>query len=140
MATFQERQKGFEAKFARDQDLKFKAEARRNNLIGAWAAEKLGLTGDAVAEYQKEVRRADLIEKGDDDVVRKIRSDFDAKGINISDDEIRAQMIDFMAQAIAQIEGGSGNRTREASLSCAAARPLHSTDTNGFGGQLRSAP
>ncbi len=109
MATFQERQKGFEAKFARDQDLKFKAEARRNNLIGSWAAEKLGLTGEAVAEYQKEVRRADLIEKGDDDVVRKIRSDFDAKGINISDDEIRAQMIDFMAQAIAQIEGGSGN-------------------------------
>lgn len=108
MATFNERQKGFESKFAMDQDLKFKAEARRNNLVGAWAAEKLGLTGDAVAEYQKEVRRADLIEKGDDDVVRKIRSDFDAKGIQVSDDEIREQMIELLAQAVSQIEG-SGN-------------------------------
>lgn len=108
MATFNQRQKGFEAKFAQDQDLKFKAEARRNNLVGAWAAEKLGLTGDAVADYQKAVRRADLVEKGDDDVVRKIRADFDAKGINVTDDEIREQMIEFLAQAITQIEG-SGN-------------------------------
>lgn len=108
MTTFNERQKGFEKKFAHDQELKFKAEARRNNLIGAWAAEKLGLTGDDVTEYQKQVRRADLAEKGDDDVVRKIRADFDAKGITISDDEIRQQMVEFLAQAIEQIEG-SGN-------------------------------
>lgn len=108
MATFNERQKGFESKFALDQDLKFKAEARRNNLVGAWAAEKLGLTGDAVAEYQKEVRRADLIQKGDDDVVRKIRADFDAKGITTTDDEIREQLVEFLAQAVTQIES-SGN-------------------------------
>lgn len=109
MTTFNERQKGFEKKFAHDQDLKFKSEARRNNLIGAWAAEKLGLAGDEVAEYQKQVRRADLAEKGDDDVVRKIRADFDVKGISISDDDIREQMVEFLAQAIIQIEGSSNS-------------------------------
>lgn len=109
MTTFEERQKAFEKKFALDQELKFKAEARRNNLIGAWAAEQLGLTGDAVAEYQRQVRRADLQEKGDEDVVRKIRADFDAKGISISDDEIREKMMNFMEEAIAQVEGGSSS-------------------------------
>jgi hypothetical protein len=104
MSTFDEREKGFERKFALDQDLKFKAEARRNNVLGAWAAEKLGITGDAVAEYKKEVRRADLEEAGDDDVFRKIRADFDAKGVNISDEELRAQMITSMEQVIADIE------------------------------------
>lgn len=107
MTTFDERQKGFEKKFAHDQELKFKAEARRNNMIGAWAAEKLGLTGDAVAEYQKEVRRADLEEKGDDDVIRKLRADFDAKGVSVSDEEIRQQMVEMLAQAITQIEGSA---------------------------------
>ncbi|CFX39848.1 conserved protein of unknown function [Candidatus Filomicrobium marinum] len=107
MTTFDERQKGFEKKFAHDQELKFKAEARRNNLIGAWAAEKLGLTGDAVAEYQKEVRRADLEEKGDDDVIRKLRADFEAKGISVSDEEIQQQMVEMLAQAINQIEGSA---------------------------------
>lgn len=104
MSTFDEREKGFERKFALDQDLKFKAEARRNNVLGAWAAEKLGITGDAVADYKKEVRRADLEEAGDDDVFRKIRADFDAKGVNISDEELRAQMITSMEQVIADIE------------------------------------
>lgn len=108
MTNFSERQKGFEKKFTHDQDLKFKAEARRNNLIGAWAAEKLGLTGDDVTEYQKQVRRADLAEAGDDDVVRKLRADFDAKGVTVTDDEIREQMVEFLAQAVSQIEG-SGN-------------------------------
>lgn len=108
MTNFNERQKGFEKKFTHDQDLKFKAEARRNNLIGAWAAEKLGLTGDDVAEYQKQVRRADLAEAGDDDVIRKLRADFDGKGVTVTDDEIREQMVEFLAQAVAQIEG-SGN-------------------------------
>lgn len=107
MTTFDARQKGFEKKFAHDQELKFKAEARRNNLIGAWAAEKLGLTGDAVAEYQKEVRRADLEEKGDDDVIRKLRADFEAKGISVSDEEIQQQMVEMLAQAINQIEGSA---------------------------------
>lgn len=106
MTTFDEREKSFEKKFAHDADLKFKAEARRNNLIGAWAAEKLGITGDDVADYQKQVRRADLEEKGDDDVYRKIKADFDAKGLDVSEADIRAKMGEFLAEAVAQVEAG----------------------------------
>ena len=104
MTTFDNREKAFEQKFAHDQELKFKAEARRNNLLAAWAAEKMGITGDSVADYQKEVRRADLAEAGDEDVFRKVRGDFYAKGIAVSDEELRAQMITSMEQAITQIE------------------------------------
>ncbi|MEQ8826028.1 MAG: DUF1476 domain-containing protein [Filomicrobium sp.] len=104
MTTFDEREKAYEKKFAHDQDLKFKAEARRNNMLGAWAAEKMGITGDGVAEYKKEVRRADLEEAGDEDVFRKIRADFDAKGVSVSDEELRAQMIEYMEKAVADIE------------------------------------
>ncbi len=105
MTTFDDREKAYEKKFAHDAELKFKAEARRNNLLGAWAAEKMGLSGDSVAEYQKEVRRADLEEAGDDDVFRKVRADFDAKGVSVSDEELRAQMISFMEKVITEIEG-----------------------------------
>ncbi|MEO1282564.1 MAG: DUF1476 domain-containing protein [Pseudomonadota bacterium] len=108
MATFNEREKAFESKFAHDQDLKFKAEARRNNLLGAWVAEKLGITGDAVADYQKEVRRADLEEAGDDDVFRKVRADLDAKSVALSDEELREAMMGFLAEAVAQIESSKG--------------------------------
>lgn len=108
MTTFDDREKAFEKKFALDQDLKFKSEARRNNMLGAWAAEMLGLTGDEVANYQKEVRRADLAEAGDEDVFRKVRADLDAKGVNISDEELRAQMVTAMEQAIAQVESERG--------------------------------
>jgi hypothetical protein len=104
MTTFDEREKGFEKKFAMDQDLKFRAEARRNKLIAEWAAAKLGLTGPAVEDYIKAVRKADLAEKGDDDVVRKIRADFDAKGIKVSDSEIHTALGKFLAEAVAQIE------------------------------------
>lgn len=104
MTSFDEREKAFEKKFAHDQELKFKSEARRNNILGAWVAEKLGLTGDDVADYQKQVRRADLAEAGDEDVFRKVRADLDAKGVAVSDDELRTQMIASMEQAIAQIE------------------------------------
>ncbi len=104
MTTFDNREKAFEQKFAHDQELKFKAEARRNNLLAAWAAEKMGITGDSIANYQKEVRRADLAEAGDEDVFRKVRGDFDAKGVSVSDEELRAQMITSMEQAITQIE------------------------------------
>ncbi|MBN9277488.1 MAG: DUF1476 domain-containing protein, partial [Hyphomicrobium sp.] len=80
MTTFDEREKAFEKKFAHDQDLKFRAESRRNRMVAEWAATKLGLTGEAVDDYIKAVRKADLEEKGDDDVFRKLRKDFDAKG------------------------------------------------------------
>lgn len=106
MTTFDEREKGFEKKFAHDQDLKFKAESRRNKLIAEWAAAKLGMSGEAVEDYVKAVRRADFEEAGDDDVFRKIRKDFDEKGVAISDAELRKTMDEFLAQAVAAIEGG----------------------------------
>ncbi len=108
MTKMDDREKGFEKKFAHDQELKFKAEARRNNLLAAWAAEKLGMGDADVADYAREVRRADLEEKGDDDVFRKIRADFDAKGVKVTDEEIRTVMGEFLAQAVEQIESGNG--------------------------------
>lgn len=106
MTTFDEREKSFEKKFAMDQDLKFKAESRRNKLLAEWAAAKLGMTGAAVEEYVKAVRKADLAEKGDDDVVRKVAKDFADKGVKVSDAEIRKQMGQFLADAVHQLEAG----------------------------------
>lgn len=104
MTTFDEREKGFEKKFALDQDLKFRSEARRNKLLAEWAAAKLGITGADLEDYIRAVRKADLEEKGDDDVFRKVRGDFDAKGIAVSDAEIRKMMGEFMAKAVHDIE------------------------------------
>lgn len=105
MTTFDDREKAFEKKFAHDQELKFKAESRRNKMLGEWAAGLLGLSGEEVEDYVKAVRKADLAEKGDEDVFRKIRSDFDAKGISVSDADIRAKMSEFLAEAVKQLEG-----------------------------------
>lgn len=107
MTTFDERQKGFEKKFAMDQDLKFRAESRRNKMIAEWAGAKLGITGAALDDYIKAVRKADLVEKGDDDVFRKIRGDLDAKSIAVTDNEIREAMLKFLETAVAQIQGES---------------------------------
>ena len=104
MTTFNEREKSFEKKFAMDEELKFKSEARRNRLLAQWAAGKLGLSGPAVDDYVKAVRKADLAEKGDDDVFRKIRKDLDDKGAGVSDAELRKAMGDFLATAVQQIE------------------------------------
>jgi hypothetical protein len=104
MTTFDKREEGFEKKFAHDADLKFKANARRNKLLGLWAAEKLGLPDVEAAAYAKEVVIADLEEAGDDDVFRKIRKDFDAKGVTESDHQIRRTMDELMAKAIAEIK------------------------------------
>ncbi len=106
MTTFDNREKGFENKFARDQDLKFKAESRRNKLLAEWAGAKLGITGPALEDYVKAVRKADLAEKGDEDLVRKIRKDFDVKGVAVSDDDIRKQIGALLAEAVQQIEDG----------------------------------
>jgi len=105
MTTFDEREKGFEKKFAHDQDLKFKSESRRNKMIAEWAAGKLSMTGDDVETYVKAVRRADFEEAGDDDVFRKIRKDFDEKGVAVTDAELRTKLDDCLAQAVADIEG-----------------------------------
>jgi len=104
MTTFDKREEGFEKRFAHDEELRFKANARRNKLLGLWAAEKLGLAGADADAYAKEVVVADLEEAGDDDVFRKIRKDFDAKGVAASDHQIRRTMIELMEKAIAQIK------------------------------------
>jgi hypothetical protein len=106
MTSFDERQKGFEKKFTHDADLKFKAEARRNKYLAEWAAVKLGISGPALEDYIKAVRKADLAEKGDEDLVRKLRQDFDAKSVAVSDDDIRRQIQELLAKAVAEIEAG----------------------------------
>jgi hypothetical protein len=104
MTTFDKRQEGFERKFAHDQELRFKAEARRNKLLGLWAAEKLGLSGTDAETYAKSVIHADFKEPGDEDVFRKIRQDFDAKQVNQSDHQIRRTMDELLATAVDQIQ------------------------------------
>jgi hypothetical protein len=104
MTTFDKREEGFEKQFAHDEELRFKATARRNKLLGRWAAEKQGLSGDATDTYAKEVVAADFEEAGDNDVFRKIRADFDAKGVKASDEEIRSQMMTLLAQAVTEIK------------------------------------
>jgi hypothetical protein len=106
MTTFDKREEGFEKQFAHDEELKFKATARRNRLLGMWAAEKLGLTGPDADAYAKEVVMADFEEPGDDDVVRKVRKDFDAKGVAQSDEQIRHIMIELLARAVMEIKAG----------------------------------
>ena len=102
MTTFDKREEGFEKQFAHDEELRFKAMARRNKMLGRWAAEQLGLS-DADA-YAKEVVIADFEESGEDDVFRKIRADFDSKGIKLSDDDLRAKMNELLAQAVAEVK------------------------------------
>jgi hypothetical protein len=104
MTTFDKREEGFEKKFAHDEELRFKANARRNKLFGLWAAEKLGITGDAANSYAKDVVMADFEEAGDNDVFKKVRKDFDAKGVTESDQEIRRAMVDLMEKAIGEIK------------------------------------
>jgi hypothetical protein len=106
MTTFDKREEGFEKQFAHDEELRFKANARRNKLLGLWAAAKLGMAGTEADAYAKEVVLADFEEAGDDDVFRKVRRDFDAKGVTESDHQIRRTMDELMAQAVASIKAG----------------------------------
>lgn len=106
MTTFDKREEGFEKKFAHDEELRFKATARRNRLLGMWAAEKLGLTGAEADAYAKAVVVADFDEPGDGDVFRKIRKDFDAKGVAQSDHQIRRTMDELLATAVSDIKAG----------------------------------
>jgi hypothetical protein len=104
MSSFDKREEGFEKKFALDEEQKFKAEARRNKLLGLWAAEKLGKTGDDAAAYAKEVVSADFEEAGDSDVLRKVVKDLEGKGVTEAD--IRKKMDELAAVAVAQIKAG----------------------------------
>jgi hypothetical protein len=104
MISFEDREKGYERKFAHDEELKFKANARRNKLLGLWAAELMGIKGDEAQAYAREVIKTDMEFPGEEDVFRKIRHDFDAKGVGQSDHQIRRKMADLMGEAVVQLE------------------------------------
>ena len=106
MSGFDKREEGFESKFAHDEELRFKAHARRNKLVGLWAAEKLGLAGAAAETYAKDVVTADLDKPNSDGVFNKLRKDFDDKGVAQSDHQIRRTMEEAMAKAVAEIQTG----------------------------------
>ncbi|HMQ58760.1 MAG TPA: DUF1476 domain-containing protein [Rhizobiaceae bacterium] len=103
MTSMKDRETGFENKFAHDEELRFKATARRNKLLGLWAAEKLGKTGEAAEAYAREVVMADFEEAGDEDVFRKVRGDFDAAGVEQSDHQIRRTMLELLDVAAEQV-------------------------------------
>ena len=103
MSNMNDRERAFENKFAHDEELKFKAMARRNKLLGLWAAEKLGKSGDDAEAYAKTVVMADFEEVGDEDVFRKVRADFDAAKVEQSDHQIRRTMDELLAVAAEQI-------------------------------------
>ncbi len=104
MNSFDKRKESFEAKFAHDAELQFKAEARRNRMLGEWAGDLLGRTGDDVTSYVKEVIKSDFEMPGDEDVFNKIRKDFDDAGVDQSDHQLRRTMDDFLAQAVEQLQ------------------------------------
>ncbi len=105
MTTFDKRQEGFEKKFALDEEQKFKAEARRNKLLGLWAAEKLGKSADDAAAYAKDVVASDFEEAGDADVMRKVAKDLADKGV--TEQQVRVKMDELMATAIMQVKAGT---------------------------------
>jgi hypothetical protein len=106
MTMFDKREEGFEKKFALDEELKFKADARRNKLLGLWVAEQLGLSGEAATAYARDVVAADFEEAGDRDVIHKVTADLAAKNIDISNGKLGAKMAELMAQAIVQVKAG----------------------------------
>ena len=103
MTTFDDREKAFESKYVHDEELKFKIVVRRNKLLGLWAAEKMGITGEAAEAHAKEVVKSDFEEAGHEDVFRKVKGDFDATHVEISEAEIRAKMNELLAVAEEQV-------------------------------------
>jgi hypothetical protein len=106
MSGFEDRKKAQEGKFAHDQELLFKATARRNKLLGLWAAGKMGITGEEADAYAKEVVKSDFQEAGDEDVYRKVKGDLDAKNAGVSEHQVRREMTDLLQVAIEQIKAG----------------------------------
>jgi hypothetical protein len=103
MTTFDDRENAFENQFAHDQDMAFRVTARRNKLIGQWAAQKMGLTAEETDSYAKSVVQADFEEAGDEDVIRKLLGDLIAAGVDTSDEDVRAAMGDLMVEARRQL-------------------------------------
>ena len=106
MAQFDDRRDAYENKFAHDEELRFKATARRNKLLGLWAAEKLGKSGQEADSYVKSVVMADFEEAGDGDVLRKVKHDFEGAGLDMSESAIRSRMDELLIQAASDIEAG----------------------------------
>jgi hypothetical protein len=101
-----DREDTFEKKFVHDEDLQFRAHAKRNKMLGLWAAELLGKSGDDAEAYAREVVMADMEEAGDEDVFRKVRKDFDAAGVSQSDHQIRRTMEELLAKAVNEVRNG----------------------------------
>ncbi|WP_292023135.1 MULTISPECIES: DUF1476 domain-containing protein [unclassified Brevundimonas] len=106
MTTFDDREKAFEAKYALDQEQEFKAIARRNRMLGLWAAEKMGLSAESADQYAAAVVRADFEQPGDEDVFRKVAGDFKASGLSVSEGEIRSKIDELASIAREQIRAG----------------------------------
>lgn len=109
MSSMKDREKAFENKYAHDAEMTFKANARKNRLLGTWAAELMGMTGDEVAEYAKSVVIADLQEAGDGDVFRKVMGDFKDRAVAVTETELRAKMTEFLAEAQRQVMSEAGD-------------------------------
>ena len=103
MPTFDDREKGFENKYAHDKELEFKVMARRNKLLGLWAAGQMGIKGTAADVYAREVIEADFAQAGDEDVFAKVWKDLQAKKVQVSEHRLRKQMTDLLAEARAQV-------------------------------------
>ncbi|MCP8938915.1 DUF1476 domain-containing protein [Alsobacter sp. SYSU M60028] len=106
MTTFDKREEAFERMFARDEELKFKAMARRNRLLGLWAAQQLGKSGAEADDYARAVVAADFEEAGDDDVFRKVKADFSTAGVAFSEAQIRSTMDELLARAVTEVREG----------------------------------
>ncbi|GAA0389887.1 DUF1476 domain-containing protein [Brevundimonas terrae] len=106
MTTFEDREQAFEAKYVLDQEQEFKAIARRNKLLGLWAAEKMELSAESAEQYAAAVVRADFEQPGEEDVFRKIAGDFKGAGLNVSEGEVRSKMDELAAAAREKIRAG----------------------------------
>ncbi len=106
MTTFDDREQGFEKMFALDQEQEFKAGARRNRMLGEWAAGLMGLQGDRVAEYSRAVVKSDLELPGDEDVLRKVFEDLKGSGVQVTEGDVRMKMAELLAQAREQVKAG----------------------------------
>jgi hypothetical protein len=111
MTTFDERERAYEKKFSMDQELMFKAQARRNKLLGEWAATRLGLSGAAIADYVKAIVRADVAGTGPG-VFGKVKKDLEDCGMNITDSELRARMTEFLQTAVRQLQDADAGEKR----------------------------
>jgi len=105
MTTFDDRERGFEKRFALDQEQEFKASARRNRALGEWAAGLMGLTDKHLSEYAQAVVKSDLEQPGEDDVLRKVFEDLKGSGVAITEGEVRMKMAELLAQARESVRG-----------------------------------